>query len=158
MPAVEHRCVGRNFHDRAPSRPALAALTYAPGDGRLYKAHLMTGSAMGSDASVAHSPPLLFDVAFDPAERFPLDGTYILYKDPSSIIYISLREALLLTPKSSSPAQGSPGGPHAAALGEIARAAAAHLRTQKWEHGEGKLLNCSCLLLNCSCSLLKCSC
>jgi arylsulfatase A len=35
-----------------------------------FKAHLITQSAYGSDAPVAHEPPLLFHLGHDPSERF----------------------------------------------------------------------------------------
>ncbi len=40
------------------------------------KAHFMTRSGYGPDAAVPHEPPLLFDVARDPGERFDVAARY----------------------------------------------------------------------------------
>ncbi len=38
-----------------------------------YKAHWITKSGYGTDEAVFHDPPLLFQVNFDPSERWPLN-------------------------------------------------------------------------------------
>jgi len=40
-----------------------------------FKAHFVTKSGYGPDAPVFHSPPLLFNLHWDPSELFPLDTT-----------------------------------------------------------------------------------
>ncbi|RLS32111.1 MAG: hypothetical protein DWH79_08770 [Planctomycetota bacterium] len=68
------------FHD-GPEEPAGVARkaffyyrgqrVFAVRSGR-WKAHLLTQGAYGDPAAVAHDPPLLFDLAADPGERFNL--------------------------------------------------------------------------------------
>jgi arylsulfatase A-like enzyme len=53
-----------------PPRPQLAAIRHGA-----YKAHFYTASAMGKDLRVEHSPPLLFQVDADPAERYLLNAS-----------------------------------------------------------------------------------
>ena len=48
-------------------RPQVAAVKHGN-----WKAHFATASARGPDLRVVHDPPLVFQVASDPAERWPV--------------------------------------------------------------------------------------
>lgn len=107
-----------------PPRPELAAVKHGN-----WKAHFATASARGPDLRVLHNPPLLFQVARDPAERWPV------------------------------PTQGPDVDPAAiAALAAMVEAAREHLAGLEWTYGDGLTIATNLALWPCCNESASCRC